>query len=160
MSATCQRQGKMLPIFAPIGQFWRHGFNNCVGTHYLCRVVLTQTDQRQTTKKSALSNSHVATRQPKKRGPKEHDEQHLENDSSHRRLPHRAPAATTTAVMLPPDPQLPPPPLPLPPCCFRCRATAVTVLLQPPSPSPCCCLLAGCHLPLKVMREMGFHSET
>ena len=110
------------------------------------------------TKKSALSNSDVLARQPKKRGPKEHDEQHLENASSRRRLPHRAPAAATAAVMPLPDPQLLPPPLP--PCCFRCRATAITVLPQPPSPSPCCCLLAGCHLPLKVMREMGFHSET
>ncbi len=67
-SATCRRQGKMSPILAPSGQFWRHIFY-CVGT-LLCRVIPTQTDQRQTTKMRALSNSHVAACQPKKRAPK------------------------------------------------------------------------------------------
>jgi hypothetical protein len=143
----------MLSIFAPASQFWRHGFD-CVGT-LLCHVFPTQIDQRQMTKKSALSNSHVAARQLKKRGPKEHDEQHLENDSSRRRLPCHAPAATTAAVMLPSDPQL----LPLPPplCCFHCHATAVTVLPQLLSPLPCprrhrrrampccCCHRPCCH---------------
>ena len=55
----------MSPNFAPTGQFWRHGFY-CVGS-LLCRGFPTLTDQRQTTKKSALSNSHVAARQPKKK---------------------------------------------------------------------------------------------
>jgi hypothetical protein len=130
MLATCWQQGKMLPIFAPTGQFRRHGFY-CVGT-LLCRIFPTQTDQRQMTKKRALSNSHVTARQPKKRGPKEHDKQHLENASSRRRLP--CPVASIA---------VPSPPPPPPSCCPRicsCRrclhrhAASITV----PLPSPCC----------------------
>jgi hypothetical protein len=126
MSATRRNVANFCPN-RPILAAWfllcRHTFV----THF------SNTDGPKTAnKKRALSNSHVMARQPKKRGPKEHNKQHLENASSRCRLP--CPAASVA---------VPPPPPPLPSCCCRvcschhhlCRHAASIAV---PLPSPCC----------------------